>query len=166
MSDAKLIKNWQELSEVPETDEYRIEVEETNGKKCAGWIVNKKTGDKERYLSTHTFYGLNYKHSTSLLRGYGFDVLIDNWDADHKKMIEIIDQPWYTVGEPWSEPDQAGTYIIAGTNDPHAGSFVCDCENMVDDDCFESERHALDHARMIAEHIVKIHNNSLESKKT
>ena len=34
------------------------------------------------YLSTHTFYGLEYKHSTKILHACGFDVEIDNWDKD------------------------------------------------------------------------------------
>lgn len=34
------------------------------------------------YLSTHTFYGNSYKHSTKLLRACGFDVELDNWDKE------------------------------------------------------------------------------------
>ena len=32
------------------------------------------------YLSTHTFYGSNYKYSTRILQAHGFDIEIDNWD--------------------------------------------------------------------------------------
>ena len=34
------------------------------------------------YLSTHTFYGSNYKRSTKLLKACGFDVEIDNCDKE------------------------------------------------------------------------------------
>ena len=35
------------------------------------------------YLSTHTFYGNEYKHSMKLLKACGFDVEIDNWDKEN-----------------------------------------------------------------------------------
>lgn len=90
---SKLIKNWKELSQVPPNDKYKIIVND-----CCGWIVpifdmpddkddficNCKNQDNfydnHVYLSTHTFYGKNYKYSTELLQKYGFDIEIDNWD--------------------------------------------------------------------------------------
>lgn len=91
---AKLIKNWEELSRVPENDKYKIIVND-----CCGWIVpicdvpdkdnyficncpNNGDYNIHVYLSTHTFYGKNFKHSTELLQKYGFDIEIDNWDKE------------------------------------------------------------------------------------
>lgn len=101
---AKLIKNWEELSKVPSNDKYRIIVDK---KLYGGWIVpvcdepankrgeyficncKKSTSTREWfddhvYLSTHTFYGSNYKTSTKLLQEHGFDIEIDNWDKERK----------------------------------------------------------------------------------
>lgn len=97
----KLIKNWKELAQVPANDKYRIIVDE---EMCSGWIVpiwdeydedsdfECNCGidtdeyinffDHHVYLSTHTFYGSNYKHSTKILQEHGFDVEIDNWDKE------------------------------------------------------------------------------------
>lgn len=92
---SKLIKTWKELSQVPANDKYRIIVND-----CCGWIVpicdepnehdficnctgreaNEEHYENHVYLSTHTFYGKNYKYSTELLQKYGFDIEIDNWD--------------------------------------------------------------------------------------
>ena len=92
----KLIKNWEELSKVPANDKYKIIIED-----YCGWIVpicdvpnednftcncpemtTKEYLEKHIYLSTHTFYGKHYKHSTELLQKYGFDIEIDNWDKE------------------------------------------------------------------------------------
>ena len=95
----KIIKNWEELSKVTPNDKYRIIVND-----CSGWIVPiNDVPDKEEdficacddenmsareyyenhvYLSTHTFYGSQYKNSTKILQKYGFDIEIDNWDKD------------------------------------------------------------------------------------
>lgn len=75
----KLIKNWEELAEVPENDYYLLSIIPEDGN---GWIINKKTGDHDEYLSTHTFYGGNvksYEHSTKLLQKYGFNVTLESW---------------------------------------------------------------------------------------
>ena len=96
---SKLIKNWEELAQVPANDKYRIIVDK---EMCSGWIVpiwdefdedhdfkcncNKcncsylNFYEHHVYLSTHTFYGGTYKHSTKVLQEHGFDVEIDNWD--------------------------------------------------------------------------------------
>ena len=89
----KLIKNWEELSKVPPNEKYKIIVND-----CCGWIVpvcdmlslndefickcenQDNYFDNHVYLSTHTFYGSQYKYSTKLLQKYGFDIEIDNWD--------------------------------------------------------------------------------------
>jgi hypothetical protein len=75
----KLIKTWKELKEC-KSDTHVLEIED-----CCGWIRPKKdlafTGwEGHHYLSTHTFYGLNYKYSTELLQSCGFDVELVNWD--------------------------------------------------------------------------------------
>ena len=100
---SKLIKNWEELSQVPANDKYQIIVDK---ELCNGWIIpinDKPTGDGDNficncvgemycdfynhhvYLNTHTFYGSNYKYSTEMLQKYGFDVEIDNWDKEKEK---------------------------------------------------------------------------------
>lgn len=94
---SRLIRNWEELSQVPANDKYMIIVGD-----CCGWIVP-VWDERDRnhdfscncshdskyyqyffehhvYLSTHTFYGSNYRRSTELLQSHGFDVEIDNWD--------------------------------------------------------------------------------------
>ena len=94
----KLIKTWKELSKVPSNDKYKIVVDEFM---CCGWIIpvtDFRTNNDDFecncdegmsvneyykhhvYLSTHTFYGSNYKNSTKVLQEHGFDVEIDNWD--------------------------------------------------------------------------------------
>lgn len=100
----KLIKNWEELAQVPSNDKYKIIVDEDM---CCGWIVpicdekdeendyichceaRDKLTAKEYYanhiyLSTHTFYGSMYQHSTKILQEHGFNVQIDNWDKEVK----------------------------------------------------------------------------------
>lgn len=99
----KLIKNWEELAQVPANDKYKIIVDK---EMCNGWIVPvHDCFDEEKdficncepgmdiyeyykhhvYLSTHTFYGGNYKESTKLLQEHGFNVEIDNWDKESEK---------------------------------------------------------------------------------
>lgn len=77
MTDLPLIGNWAELEEVPDSETYRLDISIGDGN---GWIVSKKTGEHEEYLSTHTFYGNDYEYSTKLLQKYGFDVQLKNWD--------------------------------------------------------------------------------------
>lgn len=77
---SKLIRTWSELAEVPDSETHRLEIDEDNG-----WIVTKypesdKFSDRQKYLSTHTFYGEQHKRSTTLLQSCGFDVEIANWD--------------------------------------------------------------------------------------
>ena len=74
----KLIENWAELAEIPESETHRLEITPEDGN---GWIVSKKTGDHETYLSTHTFYGKDYEYSSKLLQKHGFNVQLANWDA-------------------------------------------------------------------------------------
>lgn len=76
---AKLIKYWSELDGL-ENDNYKIEVDTYIG---CGWIRSKRE-DRDIYLTTHTFYGNNYKNSTQLLQEHGFDVELANWDEVFK----------------------------------------------------------------------------------
>lgn len=81
---AKLIKTWDELYGL-ESENYKIIPDEFG---YAGWIVPKDKSivteenyfDHHEYLSTHTFYGEQYKASTEILQKFGFDVELDNWD--------------------------------------------------------------------------------------
>lgn len=89
---SKLIKDWNELSEVTnESKTHRLEVDT---ERCCGWLYAKEPKPYKRnlsfmrqvknqdiYLSTHTFYGSQYAQSTKLLRACGFDVELVNWDA-------------------------------------------------------------------------------------
>ena len=86
-----LIKNWEELSKIP--NESATHILEVNLELCNGRLRAKNPKPYKRnlsfmrqiqnqdiYLSTHTFYGSEYKHSTKVLKACGFDVDIDNWD--------------------------------------------------------------------------------------
>jgi hypothetical protein len=83
---AKLIKDWEGLVGL-ESEHYKLEIDVDGGN---GWIVPKiETEETEKdfykhhfYLSTHTFYGRDYKHSTEVLQEFGFDVELDNWDKE------------------------------------------------------------------------------------
>ena len=89
---AKLIKSWKELDGL-ESENYKVEVDLEH---YNGWIKPKvETEETEEnyfdhhvYLSTHTFYGPNYKDSTKTLQKYGFDVEIDNWDKDQMHLFK------------------------------------------------------------------------------
>ena len=73
-----LIKDWRELSLVPDSSTHKLEINVDGGN---GWIY-KKDGRQfmGRYLSTHTFYKSTHKRSTRLLRSCGFNITLDNWD--------------------------------------------------------------------------------------
>ena len=78
----QLIKNWEELAQVPESETHRLEVGDYNG-----WVITKNPKsesfmDREQYLSTHTFYGSEHESSTRRLQACGFDIEIDNWDKE------------------------------------------------------------------------------------
>ena len=75
----KLISSWEELAEVPDSDTHVLKIGD-----CNGWILRKGKPEDDfgHYLSTHTFYGSEYRRSTALLQSCGFDVEIDNWDKE------------------------------------------------------------------------------------
>ena len=72
----ELINNWEELAKVGDSETHRLEIEN-----FCGWVINKATEEYDYYLSTHTFYGKKFKTSTKMLKKYGFNVQIKNWDA-------------------------------------------------------------------------------------
>lgn len=76
MEKPKLVKNWKELAEVPDSQTHTLKIEDGSG-----WIYKKEPHEMEEYLSTHTFYGSTYERSTELLQSYGFNIELDNWDA-------------------------------------------------------------------------------------
>lgn len=92
---AKLIKGWNELRQIPnESETHILEVKDSSA-----WLYAKEEYDYDRnrdymeqvphldvYLSTHAFYGSNYKGSTALLKKCGFDVELSNWDERVNKM--------------------------------------------------------------------------------
>lgn len=83
---SKLIKDWYDLIGL-ESENYKLTIDIAT---YSGWIVpkvetpetRKNYYDHHMYLSTHTFYGSQYKASTEILRKFGFDVEIDNWDKN------------------------------------------------------------------------------------
>lgn len=90
---SKLIKDWDELASIPnESNTHILTVDTQAG---SGWLRAKEENHepfdsnkdfleqlphKSVYLSTHTFYGSQYKISTQMLQTCGFDVELENWD--------------------------------------------------------------------------------------
>ena len=90
---SKLIRNWEELSKIP--NESATHILEVDTERYCGhlWAKNRKPYKRKLsymrqihhldvYLSTHTFYGSQYRQSTKLLKACGFDVEIYNWDSE------------------------------------------------------------------------------------
>ena len=88
-----LIKDWEELSKIP--NESPTHILEVDVEGCNAWLHAKDPKPYNRkddyikqvphldvYLSTHTFYGSKYELSTKILKACGFDVEIDNWDKE------------------------------------------------------------------------------------
>lgn len=96
---ARLIKSWEELVGL-ESDDYYLDID---AKKCNGHIRPKehvKITDENyfehtRYLSTHTFYGHDYKRSTIELQEHGFDIQLENWDGGTEE-VNYRDQWLYS----------------------------------------------------------------------
>jgi len=80
ISDLKLISSWEELSTIKPSKTHRLEIDVDM---CCGWIIPLNPPDKknyiEDYLSTHSFYEKNYKHSSALLQKCGFNIQLKNW---------------------------------------------------------------------------------------
>jgi hypothetical protein len=88
------IEDWKALNEMPvkESATHALEVDVDMG---CGWLKAKKRKEYnpnlsymrqirnlDVYLSTHTFYGSQYKQSQKILRVCGFDVELNNWDKE------------------------------------------------------------------------------------
>lgn len=69
-------------------------------------------------------------------------------------MSDLINERWYVVGQPWGD----GTWINAGSEDPHGGQFVVDCNPLHDEGPSPEE------AADIAAHIVMLHDAYLRAK--
>lgn len=75
----KYIESWEELAK----EESPTHILEIDVKGCNGWIRPKDDNEDncgKHYLSTHTFYGSEFKHSTKVLQSCGFNVELANWD--------------------------------------------------------------------------------------
>jgi hypothetical protein len=69
----------------------------------------------------------------------------------------VIDRRWAVLGQPWAHGVDSGTTILAGSDDPHIGTLVCDTyDGMNTGDLAE--------ARALADHIVCIHNAWIDSQ--
>lgn len=88
----QIIHNWEELGKVPPTDKFKIIIDEKFG--ASGWVVpiketqetqGPKYFDYHLYLSTHTFYGSQYKYYTRKLQEMGFNIQLDSWDKPKDK---------------------------------------------------------------------------------
>ena len=80
----QFIPGWTELAQLPDSETHRLEIDLRGGN---GWIKEKANPEAfGHYLSTHTFYGLNHKHSTDVLRRCGWNVTCANWDAPNAKV--------------------------------------------------------------------------------
>lgn len=78
------VSTWKELAAVVGEGDFKLRITPEKGN---GWIIPKEAETEEdadfelvEYLSTHTFYGSEYKRSTELLQKYGFNVELSNWD--------------------------------------------------------------------------------------
>ncbi|QJI52376.1 hypothetical protein [Psychrobacillus phage Perkons] len=85
MNELVFISTWEELRKC-KSDTHIIEFD-----RYSGWINPKDESVKYEehfmrgyYLSTHTFYGLNYQSSTEILQKCGFNVQLKNWDGETK----------------------------------------------------------------------------------
>ena len=83
-------------------------------------------------------------------------------DAAASDTKRLLTTRWYLIGQPWCHSSQSGTAILAGSEDPHAGTFVADTD-VTDTECpVDYDNPDMQSARAIAQHIVDLHNASLE----
>lgn len=76
---AKFIRDWNDLVGL-ESENYKLKIDTEMG--CGRIVPKTETDEMSKYLSTHTFYGSSYKGYEKLLREYGFDVELNNWDKE------------------------------------------------------------------------------------
>jgi hypothetical protein len=70
--------------------------------------------------------------------------------------MSLINTDWYVVGPPWGD----GTWINAGSADPHGGTFVMDCH-----ETFTGAPRTKAEAAELADHIVKLHQIYIEARR-
>lgn len=65
------------------------------------------------------------------------DTLVSGLPAQRLDIAELLaitnattPGEWFVVGPPWSD----GTHVMAGNPDPHAGTFVTDCQAITEDE--------------------------------
>ena len=91
-----LISTWRELSEVGPSKKHRLVIDELASN---GWHITldedaqgySPGGYSTYYLSTHSFYGNNFKETTKILQDCGFNVRINNADRIDTSAIKPID---------------------------------------------------------------------------
>ena len=71
---------------------------------------------------------------------------------------EILNQLWYLLDQPWAHSNDAGMTILAGSEDPHRATIVCDLQPMWEEESFIDNATA----RMAAKYIVDLHNDRLK----
>lgn len=80
----QIIKDWVELSEVPDSPTHTLKINIRNGN---GWVVRKGCVTPLHkiplYLTTHSFYGSQHTRISKRLQECGFNVELANWDAKH-----------------------------------------------------------------------------------
>ena len=75
---------------------------------------------------------------------------------------DIMNMRWHVVGAPWLQSDLM-PYIVAGNEDPHVGVPVVDVIDLEDwDPDAPATEESCPHE--IAEHIVELHNNWLDTR--
>ena len=72
-------------------------------------------------------------------------------------MSDLIEQKWFLLGQPWCHSSDYGMTILAGSEDPHGGTFICDLQDATDDMDDDT-------ARSLAKHIVDLHNAGLDHR--
>ena len=78
-------------------------------------------------------------------------------DESGVELTSLLAMPWYTLEQPWCHSDQAGTLIMAGSNDPHVAVPICETDDLVGD------HYDRDTAMGLAQHIIDLHNASIKA---
>lgn len=81
------------------------------------------------------------------------------------KGAPLIEQIWYSLGQPWCHSDDAGFAVLAGNEDPHVARFLFDTQPIIEEGDVTQEQADIE-AREVVDHIVELHNASLTAKRT
>ncbi len=73
-------------------------------------------------------------------------------------MSDPLEMKWFTVDMPWGD----GDWIVAGSPDPHAGSFIVSCEELENESTWDDEGIT---AHKVARRVVDDHNELKRYKK-